>query len=94
MNMFEVIKRPLVTEKSTVAQENNKYSFAVSPKATKQEIRAAVEHIFKVTVEEVRTLNMPSKFKRVGRNVGRTSEWKKAIVRLKEGDRIEFMEGA
>jgi len=94
MKIFDVIKRPVITEKSTRAQENNKYSFDVNTKASKCDIRRAVEDIFKVTVEEVRTVSMPSKFKRVGRNTGRTSPWKKAIVTLKEGDRIEFMEGA
>ncbi|MBN1282410.1 MAG: 50S ribosomal protein L23 [Proteobacteria bacterium] len=94
MNMFEVIKRPLVTEKSTMAQEDNKYTFDVSLKATKADIRRAVEGVFKVTVEEVRTISMPAKYKRVGKNMGKLSPWKKAIVRLKEGDRIEFMEGA
>jgi len=94
MKIFDVIKRPVITEKSTRAQENNKYSFDVNPKADKRDIRRAVEDIFKVTVEEVRTVSMPAKFKRVGRNTGKTSPWKKAIVTLKEGDRIEFMEGA
>ncbi len=94
MNIFEVIKKPAVTEKSTAAQEHNKYSFAVNPKATKYDIRRAVEGVFKVTVEDVHTISMPAKYKRVGKSAGKTSPWKKAIVTLKEGDRIEFMEGA
>jgi len=94
MNIYEVIKRPVVTEKSTVAQQDNKYTFAVDRKATKHDVRDAIEHVFKVTVENVSTIKMPSKYKRVGKNIGKTSPWKKAIVTLKEGDRIEFMEGA
>ena len=94
MNTFDVIKRPVITEKSTAAQQDNQYSFAVDPKADKYDISVAVEKIFNVTVKKVRTVKMPAKFKRVGRNLGKTSPWKKAIVTLKEGDRIDFMEGA
>jgi large subunit ribosomal protein L23 len=92
---FSVMKRPVVTEKSTAAQESaNQYCFEVDPRATKHDIRKAVSEIFKVTVEKVNVVSMPSKFKRVGRNMGRTSAWKKAVVTLKEGDRIEYLEGA
>ena len=95
MKTFNVIKKPLVTEKGTVAQqESNQYFFAVDPMATKYDVRDAVEGIFKVHVESVRTMNVPGKFKRVGANLGRTSAWKKAIVTLKAGERIEFLEGA
>ncbi len=95
MKTFDVIKRPLVTEKGTIAQQSsNQYFFEVDARATKFDVRDAVEKIFKVNVEKVRTVSMPSKFKRVGHNVGRTSAWKKAIVTLREGDRIEFLEGA
>lgn len=95
MNTFEVIKRPLVTEKSQVAQqEYNQYCFAVDRRATKYDVREAVEAGFKVTVTDVRTSKVPGRYKRVGRTVGKTSPWKKAIVTLKEGDRIEFLEGA
>lgn len=95
MNTFSVIKRPIVTEKGTTAQQtSNQYMFEVDIRATKGEVKEAVSSIFKVKVENVRTVNMPSKLKRVGRNVGRTSAWKKAIVTLKQGDRIEFLEGA
>jgi large subunit ribosomal protein L23 len=91
---YEIIKRPLVTEKSTAQQAVNQYCFAVDPRATKYDVKNAVSTIFKVKVEKVHTLQMPQKFKRVGRNMGRTSAWKKAIVTLREGDRIEFLEGA
>ncbi len=95
MKTFSVIKRPLVTEKGAAAQQTaNQYLFEVDCAATKRDVCDAVSSIFKVKVEKVRTVNMPSKFKRVGRNVGRTSAWKKAIVTLKEGDRIDFLEGA
>ncbi len=95
MNTFEIIKRPIVTEKSSVAQqEHNSYCFAVDRRATKHDVRDAVETIFRVSVTNVRTSRVPGRYKRVGRNVGKTSPWKKAIVTLKEGDRIEFLEGA
>ncbi len=95
MNIFDVIKKPIVTEKSSFAQQQaNQYCFAVDRKATKFDVRDAIQKIFKVNVEKVRTVSMPGKFKRVGRNLGKTSPWKKAVVTLKEGDRIEFLEGA
>lgn len=95
MKTYKVIKRPLVTEKGTRAQETgNKYFFAVDPRATKYDICAAVEEIFKVKVAKVHTLNCAGKIKRVGRSSGRTAAWKKAIVTLKKGDRIEYLEGA
>lgn len=94
MNTFDVIKRPIVTEKSTLAQQHNQYCFQVDRRATKCEVRDAVERVFKVTVKDVRTSKVPGKYKRVGKSTGKTSSWKKAIVTIKEGDRIEFLEGA
>lgn len=95
MKIHDIIKKPLVTEKGTMAQQmGNKYCFVVDRKATKHDVANAVHSIFKVKVESVRTMNMPSKTKRVGRGIGRIPEWKKAVVTLKEGDRIEFLEGA
>ncbi|MFH0799866.1 MAG: 50S ribosomal protein L23 [Pseudomonadota bacterium] len=95
MRTFQVIKKPLVTEKGTIAQQSaNQYCFAVDPRSTKQDVSNAVENIFKVKVQGVRTMNVGGKMKRVGKSAGRTSAWKKAIVTLKEGDRIEFLEGA
>jgi Ribosomal protein L23 len=91
---FQIIKSPLVTEKSSVGQALNKYFFAVDPKATKHDVRSAVQEIFKVKVISVQTMNLSGKWKRVGKNEGSTPAWKKAIVTLKEGDRIEFLEGA
>ena len=94
MNVHQVIQRPLVTEKSTIArEEGNIVTFAVDPRATKHAVRAAVEQLFDVQVLEVRTIRMPRKKRRVGRFVGRRPEWKKALVRLAEGQSIEFFEG-
>ena len=94
MNVHQVIKRPLVTEKSSIARdEQNVVTFAVDPRANKHDVRRAVEVLFDVKVEEVRTLRMPRKSRRVGRFVGRKPEWKKALVRLAEGQGIEFFEG-
>ena len=95
MNHYEVIKRPLVTEKCARLQaEGNQYVFEVDRRATKRDIRDAVAKVFNVTVTGVWTTTVPGKYKRVGRNVGRTNAWKKAIVALKEGDRIGVFEGA
>jgi len=93
--VYEIIRRPLVTEKSTQQKETSRqYAFEVNPKANKNEIQSAVERLFKVKVLEVRTCNVLGKVKRLGRKYGKRPDWKKAIVTLKEGDRIEFFEGA
>ncbi|MBP1716985.1 MAG: Ribosomal protein [Deltaproteobacteria bacterium] len=90
----QIIKRPLITEKSTrQKEEGNQIAFVVDPKAGKIQIRQAVEKLFKVKVLSVRTLNVVGKKKRLGKFLGRKSDWKKAIVKLREGDRIEFFEG-
>jgi large subunit ribosomal protein L23 len=94
VKVHEIIRRPLVTEKSTIARElSNVVTLAVDPRANKQQIRAAVQELFDVTVVDVRTMRMPRKTRRVGRFVGRRPEWKKAIVVLAEGQSIEFFEG-
>ena len=94
MNIHDVIQRPLVTEKSTIGrEENNLATFAVNPAATKHDIRRAVEALFNVEVDTVRTMQQPRKTKRVGRKIGRRTQWKKAIVKLSEGQTIEFFEG-
>ena len=94
MKVHEVIRRPLVTEKSNIGrEENNLVTLAVDPRASKHDIRRAVEELFSVTVVEVRTMRMPRKSRRVGKFMGRRPEWKKAIVRLAEGQMIEFFEG-
>ena len=86
---LEIIKAPVITEKSRMEQENGKYVFLVSPKATKTEIKDAIEKIFKVKVAEISTLNVKPKKKRVGRYTGLTNRSKKAIVKLAEGMTIE-----
>ena len=94
MNIHEVIRRPLVTEKSNIGrEEQNLVTLAVDPRANKHEIRRAVEELFDVSVLDVRTMRMPRKSRRVGRHMGRKTEWKKAMVRLAEGQTIEFFEG-
>ncbi len=91
----QIIQRPLITEKSTRQKEaGNQIAFVVDPRANKIEIRQAVERLFKVKVTAVRTMNLAGKRKRMGRFFGWKSDWKKAIVTLKEGERIEFFEGA
>jgi len=90
-----VIRRPMVTEKSTRQKEDSRqYVFEVHRDANKIEIQSAVERLFKVKVLQVRTSNVLGKVKRLGRRYGKRPDWKKAIVTLKEGDRIDFFEGA
>jgi large subunit ribosomal protein L23 len=94
VNAHEVIRKPLVTEKSNIGrEEKNLVSFAVDVRATKPEIRSAVEQLFSVKVLDVHTLRMPRKTRRVGKTMGYKPQWKKAIVQLAEGQRIEFFEG-
>ncbi len=94
MNIYSIIKKPLVTEKSTIArEEENKYLFEVDRGATKIDIRNAVEKIFKVSVVNVHTINISGKKKRVGRVVGRRRNWKKAVITLAPGSSIEVHEG-
>ena len=94
MNAHQIIRRPLVTEKSSIGrEERNLVTFAVDPKASKHQIRRAVEELFSVEVLAVRTMRMPRKSRRVGKFEGRKPEWKKAIVRLAEEHQIEFFEG-
>ena len=91
-NAHDVLRRPLVTEKSlSRAERRNTYTFEVDPGPNKVQIRTAVEKIFKVTVTGVRTQTCHGKMRRMGRNPGRTADWKKAIVRVKQGDSIEFV---
>jgi large subunit ribosomal protein L23 len=90
----DIIVRPIITEKSSRMMEDNKYTFEVHPQANKTEVRKAVETVFKVKVEKVHTLKVRSKPKRMGVFLGKSRAWKKAIVTLAEGERIEFFEGA
>ncbi|MCX7572302.1 50S ribosomal protein L23 [Tumebacillus sp. DT12] len=94
-NPRDIIKRPVITERSTDLMEENKFAFEVELKANKTEIKAAIEEIFGVKVAKVNTLRVPSKKKRVGKFVGRTSEWKKAVVTLTPDSKpLNFFEGA
>jgi large subunit ribosomal protein L23 len=91
----EVIKGPVITEKGTLVTETaNQYVFRVHPRANKVDIRRAIESLFKVKVEQVRTARQLGKVRRVGRHLGRRPDWKKAYVTLAEGSRIDFFEGA
>lgn len=94
MSAEGLIISPLITEKGTLASEKaNQVVFRVRPDASKDQIRGAVEDLFKVTVLKVRTSNFLGKERRRGRTIGRRPNWKKAYLTLKEGDRIEFFEG-
>lgn len=92
-NPRDILKKPLVTEKSTSLLKDNKYTFVVDPEANKTEIKQAVESIFKVKVEKVNTINVKGKTKRVRGIIGKTPDSKKAIVTLRRGDKIEIYEG-
>ena len=87
---LEIIKAPVITEKSQIAKSEGKYTFKVSPKATKTEIKEAIEKIFNVKVSAIRTINVKPKKRRVGRYTGLTSRYKKAIVSLAEGQTIDL----
>jgi large subunit ribosomal protein L23 len=88
------IVRPVVTEKSSAQYAQlREYAFEADPRATKQQIREAIETLFGVTVTSVRTMVQPAKRRTRGRSVGRRPRWKKALVRLAEGDSIEVFEG-
>ena len=96
MNSQEIIRRPLVTEKSTLQRETgaNIIAFEVDPAANKIEVKRAVEELFKVKVAEVRLANVRGKVKRMGRWSGKRRDWTKAYVRLKEGEKApDFIEG-
>jgi large subunit ribosomal protein L23 len=92
---FETLVAPLITEKGTLINErSNQVIFRVRCEANKDDIRRAIESLFKVKVEKVRTVNLLGKWRRVGRGIGRRSDWKKAYVTLAEGQTIDFFEGA
>jgi large subunit ribosomal protein L23 len=94
MDMYKIVEKPLVTEKGTVMlSEGNRVTFKVHLDANKIEIREAVQKIFSVTVLQVNTQVVRGKRKRFGKAMGQTKSWKKAMVQLKEGDKIEIFEG-
>lgn len=91
---YEIIKKPCLTEKAVNLQEkSNQIILRVDKRANKIEIKTAVENIFKVKVDKVRTANMVGKSRRVGKFLGRTQDWKKAIVTLADGHKVDFLEG-
>jgi large subunit ribosomal protein L23 len=92
-NPRDVLLRPYITEKTTAMMAENKYTFVVPLAANKIEIRQAVEQIFKVKVLDVNTIRVMGKTKRMGKNIGKRPDFKKAIVKLAPGERIEFFEG-
>lgn len=92
-SVYDVVIKPVVSEKSVSLMENGKYTFKVAKDANKIEIRQAIEAIFKVDVVNVATMNVKGKKKRMGRSEGKRPDWKKAIVTLKEGQQIEVFEG-
>lgn len=93
MEARDIIIRPIVTEKSSNLMPLNRYTFVVHKNANKIQIKEAIEEIFKVKVLDVNTVNYVGKLKRMGRSVGRRSDWKKAVVTLRDGDRIKIFEG-
>lgn len=93
MHVSEVLIRPVITEKNSLLGEQGKYTFEVDRRANKPQVREAVEHAFKVKVVAVNVCTMPGKMRRVGRNRGITSPWRKAVVTLQKGQKIELFEG-
>lgn len=94
MNSHDIIRKPVVTEKSMAAMAEKKYTFIVNIKANKSQIKRAVEEVFGVKVEEVKTMRTEGKMKRVGVHIGKRPDYKKAVVKLTEDSKsIEFFEG-
>jgi len=95
MNLYDIVKRPLITEKTSIQKEDyNQMTFEVDRKANRVEIKRAIENIFNVNVATVRTMQVKGKTKQRGRIVGKRRNWKKAVVKLMPGERIDFFEGA
>ncbi|MCG6973528.1 MAG: 50S ribosomal protein L23 [Desulfobacterales bacterium] len=95
MISYDLIKRPVITEKTNIQKESyNQITFEIDPKANRVEIKKAVEDIFNVKVAVVRTMQVKGKTKQRGRITGKRRDWKKAIVKLMPGERIDFFEGA
>lgn len=93
MNSYEILRRPVITEKNTMLTGQNKYTFEVAQEANKPQIKEAVEKAFKVKVSSVNVIHVPGKMRRAGRRRGMTSSWKKAVVTLEPGNKIELFEG-
>jgi len=93
VHLYEVLRRPLITEKNALLQAQGKYAFEVVREANKPQVKQAVEKAFKVKVLAVNVMTVSGETRRVGRRRVLTPPWKKAIVTLKPGDKIEFFEG-
>lgn len=93
MHPYEVLRRPIISEKATLLQEGNKYVFEVAKETNKVQIKQAVELAFKVKVSKVNVIIIPGKTKRMGRREVTSSPWKKAVITLGPGDKISFFEG-
>ena len=93
MQVFDILRRPVITEKSTILQEEGRYTFEVAPNATKHQIKEAVEEAFNVRVLQVNTMHVRGKRKRFGPRIAQGRSWKKAIVLLSPGDTITIFEG-
>ena len=93
MHLYEVLRRPIITEKNTALQEQNKYVFEVARVANKHQVKQAVEKAFEVKVLDVNMITVPGKTRRVGRRQVKTSPWKKAIITIEKGQKIGFFEG-
>jgi large subunit ribosomal protein L23 len=93
VQLFEVVRRPLVTEKNTALQATGKYGFEVREEASKEQIKQAIEKAFKVTVTKVNVMTVRGREQRVGRKKVLAGTWKKAVVTLKAGDKIQIFEG-
>ncbi|MBI5042692.1 MAG: 50S ribosomal protein L23 [Nitrospirae bacterium] len=94
-DIHDLLQKPIFTEKGlSLKEKENKIIFRVKKSANKSEIKKAVERLFKVKVTDVNTINISGKKKRLGRFAGKTSDWKKAIVTLKKGEKLELGEGA
>ena len=93
MHLYEVLRKPLITEKSTDLQSLNKYAFEIADNANKPQVKQAIENASKVKVTGVNVITMPGKSHRMGRRIIQSPSWKKAIVTLQPGDKIEFFEG-
>lgn len=93
LSVYDVIRAPVITEKSTIAQENDKYTFKVSQDSTKQDIKIAVETLYKVKVEKINTIVLKGKVKRFKGRIGKRSDVKKAIVKLADGQKIDLSSG-
>ena len=92
ITIYDVIKKPLITEKAVELKESlNQVTFAIDPRASKKMVKQAVEKLFEVKVKDVRTMNYKGKAKRFGRAMGKRNDWKKAIVVLADGEKLEFV---